>query len=168
MAFYSSTTGPASGSVALSRCYGRHYPRPVFNGYIAPTFPSPWIFRLTFDTESIKAAAGTIAFDMMTYYKGNLSGQTPGLLPGPPATPSIQNAGYFWWEAGAMFGSLIDYVRNLRFFCPPISWDTYPALNMSCKALSLDLAVRTPLSLQVLTVRPSSGITRMIQHITML
>lgn len=45
----------------------------------------------------------------MSYYKGNLSGQTPGLLPGPPPTPAIINAGYFWWEAGAMFGTLIDY-----------------------------------------------------------
>jgi len=36
---------------------------------------------------------------MMNYYKGNLTGQTPGLLPGP----------YYWWEAGAMWGSLIDY-----------------------------------------------------------
>jgi mannan endo-1,6-alpha-mannosidase len=46
---------------------------------------------------------------MMSYYKGNLSGQTPGLLPGPPPDPAITNAGYFWWETGAMFGSLIDY-----------------------------------------------------------
>jgi mannan endo-1,6-alpha-mannosidase len=46
---------------------------------------------------------------MMTYYKGNLSGQTPGILPGPPSTPAILNAGYFWWEAGAMWGSLMDY-----------------------------------------------------------
>jgi len=30
---------------------------------------------------------------------GNTTGNTPGLLPGP----------YYWWEAGAMFGSLIDY-----------------------------------------------------------
>jgi len=45
----------------------------------------------------------------MTYYKGNLSGQTPGILPGPPPNPTITNAGYFWWEAGGMFGSLIDY-----------------------------------------------------------
>jgi mannan endo-1,6-alpha-mannosidase len=35
----------------------------------------------------------------MSYYKGNLSGQIPGLLPGP----------YYWWEAGAMFGALINY-----------------------------------------------------------
>lgn len=45
----------------------------------------------------------------MLEYKGNLSGQTPGLLPGPPPTPLVLNAGYFWWEAGAMFGSLLDY-----------------------------------------------------------
>jgi mannan endo-1,6-alpha-mannosidase len=46
---------------------------------------------------------------MMTFYKGNISGQIPGILPGPPANPTITNAGYFWWEAGAMWGSLIDY-----------------------------------------------------------
>lgn len=49
--------------------------------------------------DSIKQAASTIAHGMMTYYTGNLSGQTPGLLPQP----------YYWWEAGAMFGSLLDY-----------------------------------------------------------
>jgi mannan endo-1,6-alpha-mannosidase len=50
-------------------------------------------------TDSIKSAAGTVAYGMMSYYKGNESGQTPGLLPEP----------YYWWEAGAMFGCLIDY-----------------------------------------------------------
>ncbi|KFY31811.1 hypothetical protein V493_00774 [Pseudogymnoascus sp. VKM F-4281 (FW-2241)] len=61
------------------------------------------------DDESIKKAAGIIAYDMMLEYKGNLSGNAPGLLPGPPPTPLILDAGYFWWEAGAMFGSLLDY-----------------------------------------------------------
>jgi mannan endo-1,6-alpha-mannosidase len=36
---------------------------------------------------------------MMTYYVGNEYGQTPGILPAP----------YYWWEAGAMWGALIDY-----------------------------------------------------------
>jgi hypothetical protein len=58
---------------------------------------------------SIKAAASTLAYDMMSYYKGNESGQIPGQLPGPPPSPSYLNAGYFWWEAGAMWGSLIAY-----------------------------------------------------------
>lgn len=60
-------------------------------------------------TESIKSVASSIVYDMMTYYHGNESGQIPGILPGPPPRPEILNAGYFWWEAGAMWGSLIDY-----------------------------------------------------------
>jgi len=40
----------------------------------------------------------------MQYYKGNLSGQTPGILPGPPPAGD-----YYWWEGGAMWGTLIDY-----------------------------------------------------------
>ena len=55
--------------------------------------------------DSIKSVTSTIAYDMMTYYSGNQSGQTPGLLPGPCASYLC----YYWWEAGAMFGSLINY-----------------------------------------------------------
>lgn len=49
--------------------------------------------------DSIKAAAAIIAYDMMSMYKGNETGQIPGNLPQP----------YYWWEAGAMFGTMIDY-----------------------------------------------------------
>ena len=35
----------------------------------------------------------------MKYYSGNQSGQAVGLLPDP----------YYWWEAGAMFGQMIEY-----------------------------------------------------------
>jgi mannan endo-1,6-alpha-mannosidase len=52
-----------------------------------------------YPTDSIKNAARTLAYDTMVYYKGNLTGQTPGLLPPP----------YYWWESGALFGSMIDY-----------------------------------------------------------
>ncbi|KAF9873107.1 cell wall glycosyl hydrolase [Colletotrichum karsti] len=51
------------------------------------------------DNESIKSAASTIAYGLVKYYTGNNTGDTPGNLPDP----------YYWWEAGAMFGSLIDY-----------------------------------------------------------
>ncbi|KAE8446299.1 hypothetical protein EG329_012385 [Mollisiaceae sp. DMI_Dod_QoI] len=50
-------------------------------------------------SDSIKAGARTAADGMMSYYTGNLSGQIPGLLPGP----------YYWWEAGGMWGALVDY-----------------------------------------------------------
>ena len=36
---------------------------------------------------------------MLHFYTGNKTGDGPGNLPNP----------YFWWEAGAMFGTLIDY-----------------------------------------------------------
>ena len=41
---------------------------------------------------AIVDAAGTVAYDLMTYYTGNRTGDTPGNLPDP----------YYWWEAGAM------------------------------------------------------------------
>ena len=46
---------------------------------------------------SIKTAAATIAYDMMKYYTGNTTGSV-GLLPKP----------YYWWEAGAMWGGMVD------------------------------------------------------------
>ena len=36
---------------------------------------------------------------MLKYYTGNQPGDTPGNLPDP----------YYWWEAGAMFGALVEY-----------------------------------------------------------
>lgn len=51
------------------------------------------------DPNSIKSAARTCADGMLSFYKGNLTGGIPGLLPGP----------YYWWEAGAMFGAMVDY-----------------------------------------------------------
>ncbi|KAF4625744.1 hypothetical protein G7Y89_g12421 [Cudoniella acicularis] len=56
--------------------------------------------------DSIKNAAATIAYDMMSYYKGNTSGGIIGVLPGPPPDPTW---GYYWWESGAMWGTMIDY-----------------------------------------------------------
>lgn len=49
--------------------------------------------------DSIKAAASTVAFGLLKYYTGNNTGDVPGNLPDP----------YFWWEAGAMFGTMVDY-----------------------------------------------------------
>jgi mannan endo-1,6-alpha-mannosidase len=49
--------------------------------------------------DSIKQAASTIAHDMVSFYTGDSPGDIPGTLPEP----------YYWWEAGAMFGALIDY-----------------------------------------------------------
>ena len=55
---------------------------------------------VTFTNEnSIKQASSTIAYDMMSLYTGNNTGDNPGNLPQP----------YYWWEAGAMFMHMVDY-----------------------------------------------------------
>ncbi|KAF2215156.1 glycoside hydrolase family 76 protein [Cercospora zeae-maydis SCOH1-5] len=52
------------------------------------------------DPNSIRDAAKIAAQGMMKWYSGNSApGGIPGLLPGP----------YYWWEAGAMFGAMVDY-----------------------------------------------------------
>ena len=47
----------------------------------------------------MNAAAKQVAAGMVNYYTGDRPGDVPGNLPAP----------YYWWEAGAMFGALIDY-----------------------------------------------------------
>jgi mannan endo-1,6-alpha-mannosidase len=49
------------------------------------------------DATSYRKAASNAAFDMMTYYNGNQSGQIPGKLEGT------------WWEGGAMFMTIMEY-----------------------------------------------------------
>lgn len=49
--------------------------------------------------ESLKKAAKTAAEVMLSYYTGDQPGDVPGNLPDP----------YYWWECGAMMGTLVDY-----------------------------------------------------------
>lgn len=51
------------------------------------------------NTDSITSAASTVAQGLMSYYTGNNPGDNPGNLPAP----------YYWWEAGAMFMTMVDY-----------------------------------------------------------
>lgn len=48
---------------------------------------------------AIKGAASDLVYDtVQQYYLGNQTGQIPGII-----------NGYYWWEAGALMGVLIDY-----------------------------------------------------------
>ncbi|QSS66977.1 glycosyl hydrolase [Histoplasma capsulatum] len=49
--------------------------------------------------DSVVMTARVLAAGVRHYYTGDRPGGVPGYLPPP----------YYWWEAGAMFGSLIDY-----------------------------------------------------------
>ncbi|KAF5127001.1 hypothetical protein DV495_002983 [Geotrichum candidum] len=51
------------------------------------------------NTTSINAGLALLAKGLMDYYNGNDTGQTPGMFSNP----------YYWWEAGAAWGSMIDY-----------------------------------------------------------
>ncbi|PPJ54426.1 hypothetical protein CBER1_07385 [Cercospora berteroae] len=56
--------------------------------------------ELDFENEESFVSAGrTIVEHIFTIYKGNETGEIPGLLPDP----------YYWWHAGLMFDSLINY-----------------------------------------------------------
>ncbi|KAK3299698.1 glycoside hydrolase [Chaetomium fimeti] len=59
--------------------------------------PARWLAALS---------ARTLAYDLMLFYKGNQTGEIPGILPGPPTE---HKGDYYWWEGGAMMGTYIDY-----------------------------------------------------------
>ncbi|GKT96420.1 glycosyl hydrolase family 76 protein [Colletotrichum tofieldiae] len=54
---------------------------------------------VTSDPNNIKTIARSMSEDLMSFYDGDKPGNTPGLLPKP----------YYWWEAGALMGTMIDY-----------------------------------------------------------
>ncbi|KAK2601148.1 hypothetical protein N8I77_010618 [Diaporthe amygdali] len=57
--------------------------------------------------ESIRSAAALKAEDVMSFYHGQEPGHTPGVLSGP----GPEHNDYVWWEAGALWGTIIDYWR---------------------------------------------------------
>jgi mannan endo-1,6-alpha-mannosidase len=65
------------------------------------TLPRGAQSKVTSLTVSIKNATSIIAYGLMKYYTGNITDtqETVGILPQP----------YYWWEAGAMWGALLDY-----------------------------------------------------------
>ena len=73
------------------------------------SFPAPKCFRKSSsnhvpNADEIKTVSATLAYDLLSYYKGNLTGHTLGILPGPPP-----DGDHYWWEAGAMWGAMMDY-----------------------------------------------------------
>lgn len=75
---------------------------------VAVRLVPPWSANIAFTllAEEIKDSTTTLAYDLMTLYPGNQTGKEPGILPGPPS----ENKGdYYWWEGGALMGTMIDY-----------------------------------------------------------
>ncbi|ETN36848.1 uncharacterized protein HMPREF1541_07835 [Cyphellophora europaea CBS 101466] len=61
------------------------------------------------DSNSVKSALKNIATGMTSYYEGDKPGGVPGLLPGSLSCNPANDGTYCWWEAGAMWGALINY-----------------------------------------------------------
>ena len=80
--------------------------------WLLPLVFAPCAFAISLDLSSqssVLSVTSTIAYDMMTTYTGNQTGQIPGLLPGSLACDPNNPQIYCWWESGAMFGALINY-----------------------------------------------------------
>lgn len=52
----------------------------------------------SFRPDSVRSAARTVAAGVMGYYTGDVNGAI-GIFPDP----------YYWWEAGAVWGAMVDY-----------------------------------------------------------
>lgn len=78
---------------------------------------------------SINAGLALLAKGLMDYYTGDNYGQTPGMFSWP----------YYWWEAGAAWGSMIDYwyytgdetyndmLKHSLLYQTGTDWDYMPA-----------------------------------------
>ncbi|KAI2468890.1 glycoside hydrolase family 76 protein [Annulohypoxylon bovei var. microspora] len=53
------------------------------------------------DTASIRSVAGTLAWELMAWYSGNVTNT--------PETIAVFPEPYYWWEAGAAWGAMLDY-----------------------------------------------------------
>lgn len=95
---------------------------------IAPFRASALDIDFTSST-SINSGLALIAKGLMDYYNGNDTGQTPGMFSNP----------YYWWEAGAAWGSMIDYwyytgnetyndlIKSSLIYQTGTDWDYMPA-----------------------------------------
>ncbi|KAF1999055.1 glycoside hydrolase family 76 protein [Amniculicola lignicola CBS 123094] len=61
------------------------------------------------DPAQLKSAAKTIATDLMAEYATTKNGQVQILSGVPGLLPKFSVEGYYWWEAGAMFGTFMEY-----------------------------------------------------------
>ncbi|WDK17390.1 glycosyl hydrolase family 76 [Colletotrichum graminicola] len=80
--------------------------RPALIASVAAATVSAFTAPNTLDVtkpDSVKAVARSLAFGAMSYYNGNVSSDPKmvGDLPDP----------YYWWQAGALWGIMVDYFR---------------------------------------------------------
>lgn len=85
---------PPAGAITLDVTNERESAVPFLRGNNCLGVPANSEFALS---ESLKDAASTTVYAMMTYYHGNETGQIPGAFPTK------------WWEGSALFMALLQY-----------------------------------------------------------
>ncbi|KAF4990255.1 hypothetical protein FGRMN_8562 [Fusarium graminum] len=64
------------------------------------------VYSMNLDSkDGIEKASKALASDLIKFYKGNESGQIPGLLP----ERKTGTDGYYWYQSGAFMGAYVDY-----------------------------------------------------------
>ncbi|KAI8957632.1 glycoside hydrolase family 76 protein [Daldinia sp. FL1419] len=53
------------------------------------------------DSASIRSVSSTLAYELMSYYSGNVTNT--------PESIAVFPEPYYWWEAGAAWGAMLDY-----------------------------------------------------------
>ncbi|OTB06325.1 glycoside hydrolase family 76 protein [Hypoxylon sp. CI-4A] len=76
------------------------YMKSVHAAALAAAFVPPKDINID-DSTSIRSVASTLAYDLMSWYSGNVTNtlETIAVFPEP----------YYWWEAGAAWGAMLDY-----------------------------------------------------------
>ncbi|KAI1098049.1 glycoside hydrolase family 76 protein [Jackrogersella minutella] len=67
---------------------------------LAAAFILPKDINIT-DTASVRSVASTLAYELMAWYTGNVTNT--------PETIAVFPEPYYWWEAGAAWGAMLDY-----------------------------------------------------------
>ncbi|KAM5377561.1 hypothetical protein ACJZ2D_004930 [Fusarium nematophilum] len=59
--------------------------------------------------DDILKSSKNLAAQLIQFYDGNATGQTPGLLPEVTAGSNGSSDGYYWWQSGVFMSTYIDY-----------------------------------------------------------
>ncbi|KAI2618808.1 glycoside hydrolase family 76 protein [Hypoxylon sp. NC1633] len=76
------------------------YMKSVHAAALAAAFVSPKDIDIN-DQTSIRSVASTLAYGVMSMYSGNVTNT--------PETIAVFPQPYYWWEAGAAWGAMLDY-----------------------------------------------------------
>ncbi|KAI1409144.1 glycoside hydrolase family 76 protein [Hypoxylon sp. FL1857] len=76
------------------------YIKSIHAAALAAAFTPPKDININ-DQTSVRSVASTLAYELMAWYTGNVTNT--------PETIAVFPEPYYWWEAGAAWGAMLDY-----------------------------------------------------------